>query len=617
MSYLASSGIHCAVCRTSDTGCRCAWPDSDPGECVEPRTYSAMGHIENSVIGWGNTSVLPLQRAIVVQPATPLSPTGTPTESPGRAGSMEQPCASDDPSLKHNSIGPSPVSDFRETPKSTFSPQHQVVRQLLTPPNSLHESDDYTPVITMSSGRADCLQSLLSLAWPDDQLDPTWISLSPGPARPPSPLETDTDLDDPEDPENVQGALVSSLPLDRNVQSNCLPFILQAHALWLLRFLFEPLRIVHLARDYAFWVYDLGEEARWRSNLLAINVYEISRSADYDLSNVPSLFTIHDFILRVLTEASSHLEASRELDRQYALGAMLNTYELISSLCHVASLSSVLSTMQIAAPVFRRACSDSLQGLINLPTLLTTINLPLQYYGTLDVLLGVLTGRPMFFRYDVEFTPEAPESQFFLEDGPALRWLYGVPDRLVLTFAKMNALFEDFGPRVGKDVVDELEAEIKDIKPIIEASVEPSLSVARLVVQECWFTAALIYLYMVGPTLLCPSSTDMIVQGLCGADSLDTRVVNVRAQFNQILNTIRPKRNPDMFLVSPMLILGVATDDPNERNAIRHRMLGVSECSRPGTMGNDFVRALDKVWTLDRPVIWSDLRQALWEVSGV
>ncbi|KAG8697938.1 hypothetical protein FRC11_014732, partial [Ceratobasidium sp. 423] len=257
-----------------------------------------------------------------------------------------------------------------------------------------------------------------------------------------------------------------------------------------------PLRVVHLARDYTFQNYAQGEDSRWKMDLLSQNVYAITKSTDYDLGNTSSFFTVQAYMLRVLTEARSHFETSQELDRQYALGAMLNTYELISSLCQVSSLSSVLSIMQLAAPVFRRACPDSLQGLINLPTLLATINLSLQYYSTLDVLLGVLTGRPMFFRYDVNFTPETPESLFLLENGPGLRWLYGVPDRLLLTFAKMNALFEDFGPRVRREFVDELEVEIKSLQPIVISSAEPNLFVKRLVVQQCWFLAALLYLYM-------------------------------------------------------------------------------------------------------------------------
>jgi hypothetical protein len=153
--------------------------------------------------------------------------------------------------------------------------------------------------------------------------------------------------------------------------------------------------------------------------------------------------------------------------------------------------------MQVVAPVFRRACPDPLTGLINLPALLSTINLQLQYYGALDVMLSTLTGRPMFFRYNVEFTPDAPESLFLLEDGPSLRWLYGVPDRLLLTLAKMNTLIEDFGPYVEQETVDELEREIKSVVPLVGPSSEPALVLGRITVQECWCLAALIYLHMV------------------------------------------------------------------------------------------------------------------------
>ena len=103
----------------------------------------------------------------------------------------------------------------------------------------------------------------------------------------------------------------------------------------------------------------------------------------------------------------------------------------------------------------------------------------------------------MFFRYTVDFTPEVPESLFFLVDAPGYRWACGIPDRLLMTLAEMNGLLEDFGPHVPTQVVSELEAEIKRMKPIVESSAEPHLFVRRTAVQQSWFLAALIYLYMV------------------------------------------------------------------------------------------------------------------------
>ncbi|CAE6462038.1 unnamed protein product [Rhizoctonia solani] len=423
------------------------------------------------------------------------------------------------------------------------------------------------------------------------------ISHSTGLMKIPDP---DANLGDPEDPENVRGEIVGFLWLDRHVESNGLPFILQAYATWISRFLFEPLRVIQIARHEVFRLYATGEESRRMMHLIAGSVYEITRSTDYNPIKSPSFATLQIMLRNRFIGARTRVETSHKWDRKYALGVMLSISEFTFALSKVMSLSTALGFMQLVAPVFRLACPHPLDELINLPTLFTTKIVPLQYYSTLDVLLGVLTSRPMFFRYDVKFTPEAPELIFQLEDGPGIRWCDGIPDQIVLIFAQMNSLYEDFGPRVRKDVADKLEAEIKRMRPTVGSSTEPLISIGRTVVQECWFLAALIYLYM----------------GLCGANSTDIRVVAVRAKFMRILVSIRPKRHPDAFLVFPMVIIGVATDDLNERNLIRQRILGVAECSRPGTMENDFLMILNKIWSKRLPVVWSYLREGCWEVSG-
>ncbi|CUA67892.1 hypothetical protein RSOLAG22IIIB_07583 [Rhizoctonia solani] len=219
----------------------------------------------------------------------------------------------------------------------------------------------------------------------------------------------------------------------------------------------------------------------------------------------------------------------------------------------------------------------------------------------MDTLLSMLTVRPMFFRYTVRFTPEVPESLFDQAEGCTLRHTFGIPDRLIMMFAYMNGLFEDFGSYVPQHMADELEQDIKRMKPVIKVSAEPFLTIGRMVVQQAWFQAALIYLYM----------------GLCGCDSTNSRVVTARSRFIKLLVSTAPRRSMDSFLVFPFIILGVATESHEERTMIRRRMLGVAECARPGRMGNDFVRILENVWSKHRPMVWSDLRQACWEVAGV
>jgi hypothetical protein len=166
--------------------------------------------------------------------------------------------------------------------------------------------------------------------------------------------------------------------------------------------------------------------------------------------------------------------------------------------CRLLPLSSILAIMQAGAPIFRRACPDPPEVLVHLPSILLNINVSLRYYASMDVLFSVITGRPMFFRYDVAYTSKITESMMHVENHTGLRWLYGIPDQLTVTLARMNALREDFGVFVGEAYIRELEAEIASFKVIVGYSGGTTLAAARIVVQECWRQAAYIYLYMVG-----------------------------------------------------------------------------------------------------------------------
>ncbi|CAE7142470.1 unnamed protein product [Rhizoctonia solani] len=492
------------------------------------------------------------------------------------------------------------VTGYQDVSRS-FSHQNQVTQKPFTPHLRLADefgSDGRRTETLMSPGQA-YLESIFSLARPND---PPNLRLWPL-QRPVliHELKPDEYLGDPKDTEDVQSAVMGFLWLDRNTESNTLPFILQTYATWLTRFHFEPLQVAHVVRIGVSQKYVMEEELRQMLSLLANDLQEAAQLAEYDPVGSSSFSMAEAILGRRLTNARAHVESSRILDRQHAAKAMLGTLSWIILLCKVASLSSITRFMQLAAPVFRRACPGPLSGLVNLPTLLTTGIYDLHHYSNLDILLGVVTGRPMFFRYTVNFTPKAPESLFFHVGSAGMRALHGVPDRLVMIFAQMNGLYEDFGSHVPHRIVDELEQEIQNLKPVLAPSTEPLVAIGRAAVQECWFQAALIYLYM----------------GLCGAYSTDTRVVNARTRFMTILESVRPRRNPDSFIVFPMVVLGLATDNWSKRTMIRQRMLGLPECSRPGRLGNDFVKILDNVWSKDYLVSWKDLRQACWEVAGV
>ncbi|CAE6419536.1 unnamed protein product [Rhizoctonia solani] len=165
--------------------------------------------------------------------------------------------------------------------------------------------------------------------------------------------------------------------------------------------------------------------------------------------------------------------------------------------------------------------------------------------------------------------------------GTGLRWVYGVPDQLMFTLAKMYGLFEDFGNRVDPETIQELEQEIAACRPVVSigSGEDPIMNLGRIMVQEAWTMAACVYLY----------------KGLCGANSLDARVVKIQKVFMRLSGGVKCRRNPDSFLVLPIAILGVAATCPADRTALLTRLWGVSECKRPGTVGNGIVRVLNDI----------------------
>ncbi|CAE7130224.1 unnamed protein product [Rhizoctonia solani] len=419
----------------------------------------------------------------------------------------------------------------------------------------------------MTAGQASLFDALFSLARPGEEyyvspdstsrhpLDPEESLLTPVSEKggeAPSIFTSDDLIDDTEDPEGIKAIMVRAVPLDRNVESNSLPFILESYAIWIGRMIFEPLRVAHVGREYVFRKYSLGETARLRLMLVSHFARAVARTTDYDINNLPSLARFREHMSQSYQVASSNRNTSRGLDVRSAAVAFDHSYELISIACKLLPLSAVLAIMQAGAPIFRSACPEPPEALVHLPGLLLNIDVSLRYFATMDVLLSVITNRPMFFRYNVEFTPQVTESMMYIENHLGLQWLYGVPDRLVVTLARMNALREDFGFCVDGIYIREIEEEIASFR------------------------------------------------ALGGANSEDARVKKAHKRFMQTFKDSRPGRHPDLFLVLPMVILGIATHQAEDQALIRRRMLGLPDCARRKTLGNEVVRILDHIWAQAR-----------------
>ncbi|KAG8703723.1 hypothetical protein FRC11_010484, partial [Ceratobasidium sp. 423] len=483
------------------------------------------------------------------------------------------------------------------------------IGQMLTPPI---ERNTPLPRIggPMTLGQASSFDSIFNLAdepavihWapktPDSGLD---MRRGPSPRFQPQAepvrdwqVHSDDDESDSEDPETLEAELLSGLVLDRQSSDTSSQTVLAVTS-WMSRFLFEPSRVIPLFREVIVRGHSYGHEAHQRMILIANAVLNVSESTDYDLT---PFTTLYNESVKGVVEARARGDLSREM----AISAMESCHEIISIMCKVCSLASILNTMELYAPVFRRACPELGTELVNLPRILTSFDVHLKLYATMDVLLSAVTHRPMFFRYSLEFPSQLVEDLLNSDDGPGLRWLAGVPDRLIVTLARMNTYLEDYGNKLDPARVEALEKEIASCSTSFPSSngSDPALTLGRIVVQEGWRLVALIYLYM----------------GLCGGDSSDPRVVNAQKKFMRLLGGVRPRRNPDTFLVVPLMILGVATPSLEDQLIILARLGGISECKKPETLGNDMIRMLTDIWarTAQRPIVWADVRLACSRVT--
>ncbi|KDN33628.1 hypothetical protein RSAG8_13283, partial [Rhizoctonia solani AG-8 WAC10335] len=289
-------------------------------------------------------------------------------------------------------------------------------------------------------------------------------------------------------------------------------------------------------------------------------------------------------------------------DASKALDLMM---EMILIKRFASPLATVLTLMEFAAPVFRRACPDPPKQLVNLPNVLLSGNINLQNFVVIDILLSVTMARPMLFKYDTSYTPDTYHRMMSGECG--FEWLYGIPDQFIVLFAWINSLAEDYGPNVDPQHVVRIEENIREAKTRASGipGADPVRTIRRTAVQECWRQTMYTYLYLV----------------LCGVRADDPRVMKAIKLFVRLVGGVEAGRNPDFFLFIPIITIGAFLQKEQDRELIRSRLLGLRECSIPGVAGNVCFRALVEVWKQadleQQAPKWSDLTAAYYRLIRV
>ncbi|ELU42859.1 hypothetical protein AG1IA_03111 [Rhizoctonia solani AG-1 IA] len=399
-----------------------------------------------------------------------------------------------------------------------------------------------------------------------------------------------------EDPESAQiNQVMCTTPvLDANTRSNALANYLQ-DARWVNFVVFDPLWVVGAMKENVIKQFSNSEAARSRIILVANILGVLGKSpgnTPRSTSIVETLTTEAHGIINRFKQRTPTPE--REVDMANASKALDLMMERFAS-----PLATVLELMEVAAPVFRRACPDSPEQLVNLPNVLLSGNVNLQNFVVIDILLSVTMARPMLFKYDTTYTPNTFHR---LMDGECgFEWLYGIPDQFIVLFAWINSLAEDYGPNVDPQHIARIEDQIRDAKT--KSSTD---YVCVSIPGKAGFPHA-------GQL---PSAHCLHHQVLCGACADDPRIMKAVRSFIRLVDGVEPGRNPDFFLFIPIITIGAFVQRDQDREVIRRRLLGLRECSITGVAGNVCLRALTHVWSQadvgQRAPGWGDLSAAYY-----
>ncbi|CAE6453752.1 unnamed protein product [Rhizoctonia solani] len=529
-----------------------------------------------------------------------------------------------------NAVHPNPTE-----PSLRLSPSS--VSSLSSPLSFWHHSSiassstDTDPSVILTPGQASLLGSTFSIGHLQDQssklIESGWSDLPSSPLYGPAWSswafidDADSLPDDGGDPEGIRSIICRSPTPDPNTQSNALPFVLQSceylHHLWVngwaqlsqdarwVTFVaFEPLKVADMIRDGVIMQFASSPDVRTRTCLIANVIGKLSKSPDLDQQGI-------SIVSMLWSDAHRNIEcfrtkgpaSDREMDMQNALRVLDSMIELILIQRYSRHLYTVIALMQATAPVFRRACPDLPGKLVNLPNILTSSELNLRHFAAADVIISVTTARPMFFKYDVKCTPEAFAQ--LVKGDYGLQWLHGVPDQFIVLLAWINVLREDHGDNVDPKYVAEIERQVRGSKIKPGPSPNPVFLILRLAVQECWRQTVYVYLYVV----------------LCRAHADDPRVVRAVRAFVNIVDGVKPGRNPDSFLLIPTMVVGAFAYHGRDRDVLRRRITSLRECSNPSTSGYDCVEILEDIWRRthveDRPAVWSDLRISCYKIACI
>ncbi|KAH7345550.1 hypothetical protein B0J17DRAFT_713108 [Rhizoctonia solani] len=498
-----------------------------------------------------------------------------------------------------------------------FNPSHQPEVNIAKP-ETIPSFPSTSTAAPMTSGQASLLEALFSLGQPPhldspqhcaqaitrptiellSDMDTSFVSNWP-------PHDTGRQYDgtssEGESSWGVADVICTQPVLDRTVKSNALPFVLQSYVTWISRMALEPLRLTRLARDFVFRHFEGGEQSRWIVVLLANTCSRVG--SVYLVETTPShLLSMLQQAVRRRLAAVKSLPGPKEAELVQALDCAIETLLIHIYASH---LSEAMTLRHEAAPIFRQLCSEPPGAPINLNLLLQHPLHCLRHYAEIDITFSVVTDMPTLFRYDVAIADSQHSELYRANQGDGIiQWRIGLPNQLILSFAKMKSMHQDQFTPNGQTVAL-LERDLRELLPFSGPSSDRFLAVMRSVVQECWRQAAFIYLYM----------------AVCGDPCDTSRVKRAFKRYSRLLRATKPGRLPDEFLILTLLLVSPAAEQKSDRETIRQRILGLyrrSKAVRDSCIG---MLVIEDFWARadaeGRPTTWSDVAVSRKRMAGI
>ncbi|CAE6483736.1 unnamed protein product [Rhizoctonia solani] len=344
-----------------------------------------------------------------------------------------------------------------------------------------------------------------------------------------------------DDPEGLKEFMWVSPGMDISAPDNYLPSVLQDFARWVPLTMFEPLRVMDLIKQRVTSYFSSSDADRARSMLIGRLIGMILNSPVLDNKGQVVMSLLRADLNRETGVYTSIRPSLGPDAARIQAGYLLNKHlENITIQAPVYPLHIIIRLLHHATPLFRYTCPGPPDLPFYLPGILVDPEFNLRHFVSLDVVLSVTSGRPALCQYEVGNSLELCNQVLRYQVDYGFRWLHGIPDQFVLLLAWINGLYERQGINVEPQVLAQIECELSNVEISTVESTDPALKIGRTIVQECWRHATYVYFYMT----------------LYDAHSKDPRVERALKAFMRLVNGINPGRNPDSFLVAPMIIVG-------------------------------------------------------------